>query len=106
MSRYRRSLAGGGTFFFTVNLADRGSRLLIDEMDRLRRAFEVARTRHPYRTLGYCVLPDHLHAMWRLPENDADFGLRWSVIKRAFSSGLFPAVPRSTSKIAKRDIAN
>ena len=73
MSRYRRRLAAGGTFFFTVNPADRRSRLLVDEMDRLRRAFELARTRHPFRTIAYCVLPDHLHTVWRLPENDADF---------------------------------
>jgi putative transposase len=30
MSRYRRSLVTGGTCFFTVTLADRGSRLLVD----------------------------------------------------------------------------
>jgi putative transposase len=46
MSRHRRSLAAGGTFFFTVNLADRNSRLLMDEYGRLRRAVEMARTRH------------------------------------------------------------
>ncbi len=41
MSRYRRSLATGGTFFFTVTLADRGSRLLVEHIDRLRRAYGV-----------------------------------------------------------------
>ena len=103
MSRYRRSLANGGTFFFTVTLAERKSRLLTVEIDRLRRAFDLARTRHPFRTLAYCILPDHLHTVWRLPEDDADFGLRWSVIKRAFSSGLSAALARSTSKIVKRE---
>jgi putative transposase len=103
MAHYRRSSAAGGTFFFTVNLADRTSRLLVDEIDRLRRAFELARTRYPYRTLAYCVLPDHLHVVWRLPDGDADFSLRWSVIKRAFSSGLPAAGTRSVSKLAKRE---
>ena len=103
MSRYRRSLANGGTFFFTVTLAERKSRLLTVEIDRLRRAFDLARTRHPFRTLAYCILPDHLHTVWRLPEDDADFGLRWSVIKRAFSGGLSAALARSTSKIVKRE---
>ena len=103
MSRYRRSLANGGTFFFTVTLAERKCRLLTVEIDRLRRAFDLARTRHPFRTPAYCILPDHLHTVWRLPEDDADFGLRWSVIKRAFSSGLPQAIARSTSKIAKRE---
>jgi putative transposase len=41
VSRYRRSLATGGTFFFTVTLADRGSRLLVDHIDRLRHAYDT-----------------------------------------------------------------
>ena len=75
---------------------------LVEEIDRLRRAIDVARTRYPFRTLAYCILPEHLHAIWRLPENDADFGLRWGVIKRAFSRGVMPG-NRSASKIAKRE---
>ena len=103
MSRYRRSLAAGATFFFTVNLANRSSRLLFEEIDRLRRAFDITRSRRPFLTLAYCVLPDHMHTVWEMPENDADFGLRWRVIKRLFTSGLAPASTRSTSKIVKRE---
>jgi putative transposase len=47
-------------------------------------------------------MPDHLHAIWSLPENDADFAKRWNLIKGGFSRGL-PAGPRSTSKLAKRE---
>ena len=102
MSRYRRSLASGGVFFFTVNLADRKCRLLVDQIDRLRLADAHARDRYPFRTLAYCVLPEHLHVIWQLPADDADFGLRWSTIKRAFSKDLAPG-KRSASKIAKRE---
>ncbi len=28
------------------------------------------------------LLPDHLHCIWTLPPNDADFGVRWAMIKR------------------------
>jgi putative transposase len=49
MSRYRRSLALGGTFFFTVNLADREGRLLVDEIEDLRQAFKLARQRYPFK---------------------------------------------------------
>ena len=31
--------------------------------------------------LGYAVMPDHLHAVWRLPPGDADYPTRWSLIK-------------------------
>ncbi|MCA2999885.1 MAG: transposase [Rhodocyclaceae bacterium] len=103
MSRYRRSLADGATFFFTVNLADRKSNLLVREIDRLRRAFQITQSRHPFETVAICVLPEHLHAIWALPTGDANFGGRWRAIKRLFSSGL-PAAPRlSESKILKRE---
>lgn len=65
MSRYRRGLASGGTFFFTVNLADRKGRLLVDEFDRLRKAFDPTRERYPFKMLAYCILPEHLHAIWQ-----------------------------------------
>jgi putative transposase len=32
------------------------------------------------------VLPDHLHCIWCLSENDQDFSTRWSIIKRYFST--------------------
>ncbi len=32
-----------------------------------------------------CLLPDHIHAIWKLPEDDADYPLRWKEIKRIFS---------------------
>ncbi len=103
MSRYRRSLATGGTFFFTVTLADRDSRLLVEHIDRLRRAYGVTQSRLPFRTVAICVLPDHLHAIWQLPDGDADFGRRWGSIKRLFSTGFDAATHRTASKFAKRE---
>jgi putative transposase len=103
MSRYRRSRATGGTYFFTVTLADRGSRLLVEHIDRLRRAYGTVQSRHPFHTVAICVLPDHIHAIWRLPDGDADFGRRWGSIKRLFSAGFDAATHRTASKIAKRE---
>ncbi len=103
MSRYRRSLALGATFFFTVNLSDRRSRLLVEEIERLRTAYRRAHARYSFQTIAICVLPDHLHAIWRLPQADADFGLRWSLIKRLFVTGSPAASVRSLSKAAKRE---
>jgi putative transposase len=102
MSRYRRFRAAGGTFFFTVTLADRSSDLLVREVDRLRAIYRSVQQRFPFRTVAICILPDHLHAIWSLPEDDADFPKRWSFIKGGFSRGL-PAAPRRASKTAKRE---
>ena len=103
MSRYRRSLVPGATYFFTVTLADRRSQLLVEQMDRLRTALQTVRTRRPFQTIAVCVLPDHLHTIWRLPEGDADFSGRWSLVKRLFSSGLPASGTLSPSKAAKRE---
>jgi putative transposase len=49
------------------------------------------------------VLPDHLHAIWSLPEGDADFPLRWRLIKAAFSRGLPRSEAVSTSRSYKSE---
>jgi len=88
MSRYRRAKIEGGVFFFTVALADRTSDLLVRHVDRLRRMYQSVQERHPFETITICILPDHVHAAWSLPAGDADFPLRWSLIKSGFSRGL------------------
>jgi putative transposase len=54
-------------------------------------------------TVAICVLPDHLHAVWSLPPGDANFSLRWNVIKSGFTRGLAGEAQRSPSKIARRE---
>jgi putative transposase len=83
--RYRRANATGGTYFFTVNLADRSSRLLVDRIDDLRTNVRLVKQRHPFEIRAWVVLPDHLHAIWTLPADDADFSTRWALIKAGFS---------------------
>jgi REP element-mobilizing transposase RayT len=103
MSRYRRAKVEGGVFFFTVTLADRSSELLIRHVDRLRRMYASVQKRNPFETIAICVLPDHLHAIWELPEGDSNFSLRWSLIKSGFSRGLDAGASPSVSKLARRE---
>ena len=98
---YRRNFVPGGSFFFTVNLADRRSRLLTQRIDLLRRAFRYARGAHPFTLDAIVVLPDHLHTMWTLPPDDSDFANRWRLIKTEFSRALKPNQPASPSRSAK-----
>jgi putative transposase len=88
MTNYRRNFIPGGSFFFTVNLAERRRRLLTDHIDLLRRAFRDVRGDHPFTIEAIVVLPDHLHTIWTLAEDDSDFALRWRLIKTIFSRGL------------------
>jgi putative transposase len=83
--RYRRALIEGATYFFTVNLAERSSRLLVDRVDALREVVRDVRKAHPFEIIARVVLPDHLHAVWQLPQEDADYPMRWALIKSNFS---------------------
>jgi putative transposase len=98
---YRRNFMAGGSFFFTVNLAERRLRLLTQHIDELRNAFRQTRRRHPFTVDAMVVLPDHLHAVWTLPEGDADFATRWRLIKSAFSHSLPSGERISDSRAAK-----
>jgi putative transposase len=88
MSNYRRKRVPGGTYFFTVNLADRRKRWLVEHIDKLREAYADAQRARPFETLAIVILPDHLHCIWRLPAYDADFSNRWAHIKGGFSRRL------------------
>jgi putative transposase len=101
MTNYRRNFVPGGSYFFTVNLADRRLRLLTEHIDALRAAFRYTRARHPFTVEATVVLPDHLHAIWTMPEGDADFALRWRLIKSAFSRALPVRHQVSTSRSSK-----
>ncbi len=101
MSNYRRMRVPGGTYFFTVNLADRSSRLLVDRIDALHASvLEVRRTR-PFEIVAWVVLPDHLHAIWRLPQQDSNFATRWMRIKQSFSRRILRFERVSASRMRK-----
>jgi hypothetical protein len=37
----------------------------------------------PFQIDAWVVLPEHMHAIWTLPEGDDDFPRRWRAIKMA-----------------------
>ena len=85
MPDYRRNRIPGASYFFTVNLRDRRSDLLVARVDLLRDAVRGVRRQFPFRIDAWVVLPDHLHSLWTLPEGDSDFPERWRRIKAAFT---------------------
>ncbi|MBI5265476.1 MAG: transposase [Bradyrhizobium sp.] len=91
MVQYRRSFLPGGTFFFTVTIADRRLKLLVEYVGLLHTAFTAAHRERPFEIDAIAVLPDHLHAILTLPQGDADFPGRWRRIKGHFSSALLNA---------------
>jgi len=86
MPNYIRTKFEGGYYFFTVVTNGR-ARLFLTPLARrcLREAIDQTRSRHPFETVAFCLLPEHLHCVWKLPEGDADFSMRWASIKGRFS---------------------
>jgi putative transposase len=101
MPDYRRNRVPGGTFFFTANLLDRRSDLLVTHIDALRAAVRKALGRSPFHIDAWVVLPDHMHCLWTLPEGDGDFPGRWWVIKTVFSKSV-PAGERRSAAMTER----
>ena len=86
MSTYRRAHTPAGTYFFTV-VTYRRQKILCEEYIRtaLRQAIDETRAVLPFNIDGWVLLPDHLHCIWTMPEDDADIGKRWGMIKRLVS---------------------
>ena len=88
MTNYRRYRLAGGTYFFTVAIVARHLDILVQNIQQLKAAFRDEHQRAPFINLALVVLPDHLHAIWRLPEGDSDYSNRWRRIKAGFSRAL------------------
>jgi putative transposase len=101
MPNYRRVWIPGGTYFFTVAIANRQSKLLVDRIANLRAAFRTALSARPFTIDAIVVLPDHVHAVWTLPADDENYAIRWSHIKAEFSRSL-PAGERACASRARK----
>ena len=74
-----------------MNLLDRNKTLLVDYVGILREAVAVVKRKYPFHIDAWVVLPDHMHAIWTLPADDADYSGRWREIKKAFNRCIPPA---------------
>jgi putative transposase len=99
--RYKRIFVKGGTYFFTVNLAERQRTLLTDHADILRSVMRKVKARHPFAIDAIVILPDHIHALWTLPKDDCDYPARWMLIKTGFSRQIPKGESVSRSRMSK-----
>lgn len=101
MTNYRRNFIVGGSYFFTVTLADRSSRLLVEKINLLKEAIRGVKAENPFDTVAMVVMPEHLHCIWTLPPDDADYSTRWKMIKARFSREIPKVEKRSKSRMSK-----
>ena len=86
MVQYRRSTIEGGTYFFTVVTHKRNAFLTSPEARKcLKYAWSKIKKLYPFTLHAFCLLPDHMHCIWTLPEGDAHYSMRWQGIKGLFS---------------------
>lgn len=86
MSQYRRCYQSGGNYFFTLVTHQRRPIFTHPEnVEQLKIAINKVKKKYPFSLNAIVILPDHLHCLWKLPENDKDFSTRWRLIKRYFS---------------------
>jgi len=87
MSCYCRARKPGGWFFFTVVTHQRQPWLADPAaIHRLGLAFRDVMRKRPFVMDAVVLLPDHLHAIWRLPPDDNEFSTRWRLIKHFVST--------------------
>ena len=84
--QYRRARVPGACYFFTL-VTDKRRPVLTshNSISVLRNAFKTVHKNHPFKMDAIVVLPDHLHCIWTLPENDKNYPTRWRLIKTWFT---------------------
>jgi putative transposase len=89
MPNYRRLYVPGGTVFLTLTTFGRLP-LFADAANvvRLRESVAAVKIELPFDFVAAVVLPDHLHFLWTLPPDDADYSKRIGRIKVAFTHSL------------------
>lgn len=103
MPRYKRIYQDGGVYFFTVNLQNRKSNLLIQRIDELRKAIRKVKNKHPFIIHAWVILPEHMHCIWELPKNNYDYSMRWRLIKTHFSRSVPNDEPRSIVRSRRKE---
>jgi putative transposase len=88
MVQYRRNYQAGVLYFFTVTLKNRNATLLTDYIDQLKKSLQRAQKERFYETKAIVILPDHIHAIWKMPEADQNYSLHWRKIKSYFTHAL------------------
>jgi len=105
--RYRRAAIPGVTYFFTLVTEHRRPLFqTLSAVSAFDDAVAAVRARHNFEIEAQVILPDHLHTMWTLPDGDADFSMRWRLIKGRFTRSYvrtFGALPRSASRHRKQE---
>ncbi|MGI6741010.1 MAG: REP-associated tyrosine transposase [Brevefilum sp.] len=110
MPEYRRIYTPGGIYFFTLVTYQR-KKIFSQPCARSLFSDAVSHVRkyQPLTTIAHCILPDHIHLIWQMPEDNFDYSKRIGAIKRHFSIkyceqfNIHP--PQNKTMIKRREVA-
>ena len=86
MPHYLRAWVPGGTFFFTI--ATFGRRRIFNHPESRRilgKTVNQVRRACPFSLDAWVLMPDHLHTIWTLSQEDTNYGKRIGLVKANFS---------------------
>ena len=83
---YRRATVPGASYFFTLVTHQRAPIFANPaNASRWYDAVSKIRRKRPFTIEAEVIMPDHLHMIWTLPDDDADYATRIRLIKTAFT---------------------
>ena len=107
MPNYKRLRSAGGTFFFTLVTYNRQPVFNVPECIKcLRASIKETRRTFPFHVDAWVLLPEHMHCIWTLPDNDSNYSRLWGLIKQGFTKrakGLLPDQSISLSRIRRHE---
>jgi len=107
MSQYRRLKYPGATYFFTVVTYQRKKLFHLPEArEMLRNAIQSTRAERPFTIDAWVLMPEHLHTIWQMPDDDNDFSARWAMIKSRFSKQAKLVIPSDEPQSNSRNKRN
>ena len=93
MSEYRRAYQAGSYYFFTIVTHARQPIFSnVNNVKFFKQSLAHVSKKYPFQVEALVVMPDHIHTIWKMPEHDSDFSIRWRLIK-SYCSRKIPQKP-------------
>lgn len=87
--QYRRVFEPGSSYFLTFVTNGRARIFTTSEVvEKFHSATRKVQSGRPFTIEAEVILPDHIHALWSLPNGDADYPTRVRLVKSYFTRSI------------------
>lgn len=103
MVSYRRDYTPGAAYFFTLTLKNRRADYLTTNINALKQAYYSVKQKYNFSTKAFVILPDHIHLLWKMQQDESNYSTPIRLIKTKFSNALLkmelPLFKNSAGKV-------